>query len=734
MISAFRLAGFELRRFKGPLPILALVFVLLVPLLYGALYLWSTWDPYGRLDKVPVAVVNQDQAVSVDGRTVDAGDQFVAELQNNPIFDWNFVEEGEAEQGLAQGRYYLVITVPADFSGNLASGPGIDPQRAVLQLHRDDANGYVIGTLADSVKDRLTAAIDKAAIGAYFDAVFTNLQNIRSDVTAAADAAGQLSSGAGTAVTGASDLANGLVSAQDGATQLLTGLTDAQSAATQLSSGTTTAQQGSASLSSGVAEAQSGAEQLSSGLGTLQSGSSELVSGADQVAAGTAQLAGTVVPVLDTVDAVIPQVDAADAAFANLIDADSGQVTGRLAELAELAQELPDSPTKAALIDALNGTNADVADAANAVNAVVGTLNADGSAVSGGLATASSEITQLADAAAQVADGAAQLDSGVASAVSSAGELAAGLSTASSGAQSLDSGLLGLVDGATQLDQGLVTLQSGAQTLSDGVGSAQTGAGSVTDGITQLQSGATQLADQLTQGAGRIPALTEDQSTSAAQVLSEPVDVQTTVDNAAVYYGRGLAPFFFAIALWVFGITAFLVLRPISGRALIGRASAARLAMAGWLPVAAVGAVGALILLGVCWWALGLDPVNVGPTFLVIVLAAVCFTAIAHLLRTALGVVGSALTLVLLMIQLTSCAGIYPAETLPAPLRAIHPLMPMTYLVDALRVAFTGGLADHLWRDVAVLAGFAVLALLITVLVVSRRKRLTLRDLHPALG
>ena len=54
MIKTIKLAGFELRRFKGPLPIIALLFLLLVPSLYGALYLWSNWDPYGRLDQVPI--------------------------------------------------------------------------------------------------------------------------------------------------------------------------------------------------------------------------------------------------------------------------------------------------------------------------------------------------------------------------------------------------------------------------------------------------------------------------------------------------------------------------------------------------------------------------------------------------------------------------------------------------------------------------------------------------------
>ena len=128
--------------------------------------------------------------------------------------------------------------------------------------------------------------------------------------------------------------------------------------------------------------------------------------------------------------------------------------------------------------------------------------------------------------------------------------------------------------------------------------------------------------------------------------------------------------------------------------------------MAGWLPVFGLAALGSLLLLGVVWLGLGLDPVNVGGAIGVILLAAACFTAIAHLLRTWLGVVGSAIMLVLLMVQLTSAGGLYPVETLPAPFRAIHNFIPMTYVVDALRITFTGGPTDHLWRDVGVLAGF----------------------------
>ncbi len=60
-----RLAALELRRFgRGKLPRAALVALLVLPLLYGALYLWSFWDPYGRLDRIPVALVNDDKGAS----------------------------------------------------------------------------------------------------------------------------------------------------------------------------------------------------------------------------------------------------------------------------------------------------------------------------------------------------------------------------------------------------------------------------------------------------------------------------------------------------------------------------------------------------------------------------------------------------------------------------------------------------------------------------------------------
>ena len=53
-----------------------------------------------------------------------------------------------------------------------------------------------------------------------------------------------------------------------------------------------------------------------------------------------------------------------------------------------------------------------------------------------------------------------------------------------------------------------------------------------------------------------------------------------------------------------------------------------------------------------------------------------------------------------LILQLAAAGGTYPAAILPGFFAAIHPFLPMSYLIDAFRVVVSGGLAAHLARDV----------------------------------
>ncbi|HET9655301.1 MAG TPA: YhgE/Pip domain-containing protein [Kineosporiaceae bacterium] len=644
-MRAVRLAGFEFRRQRTGLQRLAIGFLLVVPLLYGALYLWSNWDPYGKTGQMPVAVVNEDHPVQVSGTTVDAGGLFVQALKADRIFDWHFTDATDAREGLKTGRYQIVIRVPAAFSADLASGSTTTPRRAVMTMNVDDGNGYLIEIIARTAKDEITQKVDQAATTAYFESVYGQLEQLR----------------------------NGLAQARDGAVQLRDGL----------------------------ARETTGARQLASGLDTANTASGELARGAQQVADGNRQLASVLVPAANQLAAALPglskQVTAVTGSAATL----SSQVNQGAQSLAARQQTVADA----------------IAELGRQQPGITST------AAYQQLLSASQQLTarvdQVSASTAAVNDGAQRLAQAGTALGAQVPALRSQLTGGAAKIQALADGAQRVATGAGQLHSGLLTADTGAHQLADGAD--------------QLHTGAAQLETGLDSAVNRLPDLSDGQKKANAQILGSPADVNLAVAHPAKVYGRGLAPFFFSIALWVFGIAAFLVLRPITGRMLAGRTGNLTAAVAGWLPVMTVGTVGGLILLAAVQVGLGLDPVHPLWTVGLIVLASAAFTGIAHLLRVAAGVVGSAVALVLLMLQLTSSAGIYPAQTLPAFFAALHPYLPMTYLVDGLRITLTGGYGPHLVRDLAVIAGYGAAALLGTTLAISRQRVWTIRRLHPVL-
>lgn len=55
---------------KKPSFIIVMLGVSLIPALYNVIFLSSMWDPYGQVENLPVAVVNQDKAVTSSGKTL----------------------------------------------------------------------------------------------------------------------------------------------------------------------------------------------------------------------------------------------------------------------------------------------------------------------------------------------------------------------------------------------------------------------------------------------------------------------------------------------------------------------------------------------------------------------------------------------------------------------------------------------------------------------------------------
>lgn len=223
--------GTDLKRFsRGAMPRIALVTIVLMPLLYGAMYLWAFWNPFGEVNKVPVALVNEDQGTIAQGKELKAGDEVTDSLVDSGQLDLHRVSAAEAADGVASGKYYFSITLPPDFSTSIASPSGGAPQQAKIRFTFNDANNYlgsIIGqNAAREVLNQINAKIGERTVGT----VLTGLTDAGAGLVKAADGAQQLADGTTAAndgahrlAAGADALTTGLVTARDGSAQLAAG-------------------------------------------------------------------------------------------------------------------------------------------------------------------------------------------------------------------------------------------------------------------------------------------------------------------------------------------------------------------------------------------------------------------------------------------------------------------------------------------------------------------------------
>ena len=448
-------------------------------------------------------------------------------------------------------------------------------------------------------------------------------------------------------------------------------LVDATTGATQLVDGLGTAKSGSAQLASGSAQLADGTARLSDGAAQLRDGTAQLRDGSARVADGAQQVAGGV----DRIDTVARQVGTAAGEAAALLPQARSDIAAALAEAGVDPQKIDEVLSRLDPVgQRLETANARVQDTVT-------------------------QIDRLDSGARQVADGSATLASGAAGAADGASALADGAATAASGAAQLR-------DGASTLDGGLGQLSDGAAKLRDG-----------------LASGVQQIPDS------------DDQTRQAqAATISDPVSVGSTSVTKAQNYGAGLAPFFAALAGWIGIYALFLIVKPVSKRAVTALRSPFRVTLAGWLTPAALGSVQMVGLFTVLAVTLQFSFANPLAALGILLFASATYAAIVLALNVWLGSVGQFLSLVLMVLQLVTAGGTFPWQTLPAPLAALHHVLPMGYVVDAMRQVMYGGDLGRVGTDLLVLGAWLVGGVLLAALGVTRMTHhRTLHDLQPSL-
>ena len=271
--------GTEFRRFgRGKLPPIAISVVILLPLLFGGLFVWSYWDPIGHLNKLPVALVNSDKGAMIKGKHTVAGDQIVDKLIESKAVDFYQVTPDDAREGIANGTYYFAIELPTDFSEAVASANTPNPHQATLNAIFNNTNGLLGTALGNQVVIRVLATINENLGTQMVNQLLVGFGTIDQGLHKAGDGAAKLKEGSGKARDASGKLA-------DGSKQLGDNLKTAKDGAAELD-------QGAQTLATNLGTADGAASQLADGLTKLTDATDKLGAGAGQISNGVNQVVG----------------------------------------------------------------------------------------------------------------------------------------------------------------------------------------------------------------------------------------------------------------------------------------------------------------------------------------------------------------------------------------------------------------------------------------------------------
>ncbi|GAB3944093.1 YhgE/Pip family protein [Corynebacterium tapiri] len=479
---------------------------------------------------------------------------------------------------------------------------------------------------------------------------------------------------------GAGKLADGTHQARDGGARLDDGARKLEDGVSQADNGAHQLADGAQRLHEGTASAQDGAQSLADGLAQLQAATDRLGDGAGRVSGGVNTL---VRPVNDAAAA-------REQALAPLINVSTMLRQAGLNAEADQVDK--------AVQDVRNATGGQITDQLNQLNA------------------------GAAEIARQLGDPNAPYRSGVDRAAAGAAELAAGLVRLEDGSHQLMLGSQRLADGTSQLVAGSQQLTVGTSALRSG--------------LVDLDSGAGELSLKLNEKRGSVPNFEGDREKAAAHAAAQPVE-RVLVRDGLQRFGEGLGPFFFSLALFVGATTMFMVLHPTRRRVIDSGLTPARMVAAHYLPGLLVGQAQAVTVWVVLMTIIGFHPVHPVGLLVALMGASAVFVAMTQAINAALGAsAGRVVCMAIMALQLVASGGLYPVETQPKFLQAIHPMDPIAHTVNIFRHMIVGSDLSQdprVWQGIVFLACVLVISWVVSAIAAWYHRVIMHKDLHPEL-
>ncbi|WP_339836032.1 YhgE/Pip domain-containing protein [Paenibacillus sp. FSL R7-0272] len=702
-MKSFRVFGQDLKSaFKKPKVFIPILVVLFIPVLYSGLFLNAFWDPYGKMNELPVAVVNTDRGAVYNDKSLEVGQNLVDELKKSDDFNWQFVTRDQAEQGMKDNKYYMTIVIPEDFSAKATTLMNEHPAPAELIYEPNEGYNFLAGQIGGTAVKQIRSKVSAKVTESYTETLLDKVEKISDGLADAGDGAGKIHDGASKLDEGAATLKENLAKLADGAGKLQTGAVSLK--------------EGTATLAKGTGDLHSGASTLSSGLAQLAAVGTKLGDGATQAAAGSKQLHAGIQAAQEGASKLDAGLAATEQGSAKLTAGLQTSVEGSgkvsegakavaqgLAQLAKSSPELAASPAVQQLLAASQAVAAgseQVYQGGQQLVAGSQQLQAAQQQLHQGSSQLVQGEEQLVQGAAQLSGGQEKLSAGLHQFNAKLNEAAAGSAKLATGSEQLNTGASKLLSGVSQLEGGVSTLTDGSHKLADGAGKLQEGTIKLTDGSGEL---ATKLNDAAQQTSS------VKKTDELVTMYAEPVHVDEHKLNEVPNYGTGFSPYFLSLGLFVGALIATLVV-PTRGSS-VSDASGWNRFVSKTLAFTIMSGVQSLLASGLVLNGLGLKVQSVPLFLLFSFVTSLSFMYIIQALVTWLENPGRFIAILLLIFQLTTSAGTFPLELIPNWLKVFNPWLPMTYSVTGYKAVISSGQFGVAWDQIGILCIFAVLGL-----------------------
>lgn len=679
-----------LRLLKNPVALVITIGICVIPSLYAWYNIVANWDPYGNTANIKVAVANNDQGTSNEYvGELNAGDETVSKLKENDQLGWVFTDADAAVEGVKSGEYYAAIVIPDDFSANLTSmltGTFTQPQ---LEYYCNEKKNAIAPKVTDTGAQTVEEQINETFVATVSETLVEKIQNAAGDLDAqGAETQGGILENVQRSNRALQDVRDALAGMQKTiATSKEAGAKADETLAAlsgQIPSLVNALDKGDALLASARTSSRNFASSLNT---TLSHGLTQMgkVSSNANVAVGKLSGAisaagGKVDGALADVQMVINDVNGIITDIREITGIDSGLILSALEEqLAELQT----------LKDALQDQSTDIQNSAGAIAGAVSSLD---SATQQGI-SAMEGVQQ--DMASTVLP---QLSQGMDSFSEVSGDLA-GVVTSLEPTIAQARGVLAQL--TTTLDQASSTMSQADSSLEKLQGTLSTAANDV-------------AALRASESLDKLDEILGASSADLADLMSSPVTLTTKAVYPVSNYGSGVAPFYTNLALWVGGCVLIAIIKlEVDGEG-IGAFTATEGYFGRWLLLVVLGFAQAFI---VCCGDLVLGMQCLRPELFVLagIFTSFVYVNIIYALASAFKHIGKALVVILVIVQIPGSSGMYPIEMMPDFFQYLHPLLPFTYGISAMRETIGGMYGMDYAINLGVLAVFLAVALFIGV-------------------